>query len=149
MRYPSILYILCIGLVLFSCKKEKKDDPGTDDPVIEIVDIYPTSLSQFKDSLTIEIAFIDRNGDIGTLKPDDPSLEIRDTRILDPELYHIPPITPDQQELFTKGTFKIVLPSIFLFGNGGAEFTTFSIRVKDREAHWSERVVTQRIVITK
>lgn len=146
--FKKVIFILGIAAFALACKKD--DDSGlldSDEPQIYVVDMFPTTARQFRDSVTIIIAFEDRNGDLGYTNPDDPSLEIRDTRITEPELYHIPPITPDKQELYTKGTFKVVLPSVFLFGNGGAERTNFHIRVKDRESHWSEYVFTPDLYI--
>jgi hypothetical protein len=41
------------------------------------------------------------------------------------------------------------LKNVFLLGAGSAETTKFQIRIKDRMQHWSNKLETKTISITK
>jgi len=146
-------------LCLASCTKESNSIIDTnpnpeisDIPAIELLQVNPTTVIQYQDSIVFRIKYIDGDGDLGTNDPDQISVELVDNR--DPDLlifgYHLSPRTPDGAELTIQGELSIVLNnSILLDSNNDTEQTTFSIRVVDRAGNWSNSVESEAIIINK
>lgn len=145
------LYIIPLLLILLSCKKETKteQDGYPETPEIALVSINNKTIREFQDSVIIVISYKDLNGDIGRLNPDDNSLSIYDIRLGKAEFYHIPPITPTDVTFKTKGTIRIVVPTLFLLGPGNTEKTELLIKIKDQADHWSNELNTGQLTITK
>jgi len=74
-------------------------------------------------------------------------LRVKDARLSDYDWYHVPPLTPDLQELQIEGTLSVELNPLFLLGNGDEESTEFSIQLKDRADNWSNQIVTPTVII--
>lgn len=142
-----LLFISALA-VLVSCKKDGEKEGFSDTPSLEMVSLSEDRLVQFKDSLVITVRYKDLNGDLGRTDPDDNALYIKDQRLPHPDYFHIPPLTPDDLRFKTTGTFRIVIPSLFLLGNGGEERTRLHIKVLDQGGHWSNELVTPEIAIT-
>ena len=152
--------ICCILLLcLASCTKESNSiidnnqNPEISDvPAIELLQVNPTTVIQYQDSIVFQIKYTDGDGDLGTSDPDQISVELVDNR--DPNLlifgYHLSPRTPEGTMLTIQGELSIVLNnSILLDSNNDTEQTTFSIRVVDRAGNWSNSVETETITIQK
>lgn len=137
------VYILAV-LLLFSCKKDKTLPP---EPTIELISVSPMEVEQFKDSVEIVIKYKDNNGDIGDSSPDVYSLQVKDSRLGNPDWYHIQPLAPLDVELKIEGQIKIRLNTLFLLGNGNEEFSTLTIKLKDRAGNWSNEVATSPIAV--
>jgi hypothetical protein len=140
MRYIIILS----AIVLFSCKKHKTLPP---EPTIELISISPSNIQQFRDSVEVIIKYKDNQGDLGDVSPDVYSLMVKDSRLANPDWYHIAPMAPLDVELKIEGQLKIKLNSLFLLGNGNEEFATFNIKLKDRSGHWSNEIATAAVAI--
>lgn len=136
-------YIICI-LLFIACKKKKELPP---EPAIELVSVSPTNVEQFRDSVEVTVKYTDNNGDIGDSSPDIYSLQVKDSRLANPDWYHIQPLAPPDQELKIEGTIKIKLNSMFLLGNGNEEYSTLTIKLKDRAGNWSNTIATSPIAI--
>ncbi len=134
-------------LLLTSCKEQTEIDGYTAVPAIEILSVTPTTVEAFNDSINIIIEYRDLDGDVGQQNPDDFPLRVKDSRTPGSDFYHVPPITPDLKEARTKGTFNLVLPSLFLLGNDNRETTVFSIQLTDRAGNVSNEVTTPNITI--
>lgn len=133
-----------VALLLTSCKEEVIAPVA---PVLTLVGIGPTTVMAHTDSVVISVAFSDAQGDIGEVDPDDPSLSVRDQRLTTADWVHIPPVTPDMMELSVSGALDVVLPPLFLLGNGDQESTTFTLQLFDRAGNKSEPLVTPVITI--
>jgi len=140
------LNFVLITVLASSCKKTEEKSTA---PVLEVISVNKTSLIEFKDSLIVTLSYEDVNGDLGQLNPDENALLVKDARIANGDYYHIPPITPDQQNLKTKGTFQVFIPSLFLLGNGGFEKTIISFQVKDRDNNISNTATTPEVSIIR
>jgi len=116
-------------------------------PVLEFKEISSTSVVQFDNSIVVTFGYEDYQGDLGHQDPDIVSLRVKDARLSDADMYHIPPMTPEQQELHIKGTFSVNLNHVFLLGNGASETTKFTIQIQDRAGNWSNEVVTPIVTI--
>ncbi len=150
MKKTLFILALTIG-AMSSCKKETADEREgyTEEPVIELVSLNTTTVKQFQDSVIVTIRFKDGNGDLGRQNPDENSLYIKDRRLPNADYYHIPPITPTDVKFKTRGTIRVVVPTLFLLGNGGNETTDIQIKVKDMADNWSNEISTGTITITK
>ena len=98
--------------------------------------------------MTVTLSYRDHQGDLGWSDPDVHALEVRDTRLDNPDTYHVPPLTPDGMELDIDGTFLVNLPPLFLLGNGGDEQTRLTFRITDRAGNASNEVESPLILIT-
>lgn len=147
----KIICILPVCLLILSCSKEKQAEKEgySETPAIELVSINSKTIKEYQDSVVVTISYKDLNGDIGEQNPDDNSLYVKDQRLPNPDYYHIPPITPEGVEFKTRGTIRVVIPTLFLMGNGGNEKTTLTIKLKDQADHWSNELVTDQLTITK
>ena len=116
-------------------------------PSIELVNVTPTNIAQFKDSVLVTIKYKDNNGDIGDFSPDEYSLSVKDSRLANPDWYHVQPLAPLGHELKFEGQIQVKINSMFLLGNGTQEFSTLSIKLKDRAGHWSNEISTPAITI--
>jgi hypothetical protein len=140
----AFLYTIIFLQVLFSCKKDKPLPP---EPTIELVSVSPMDVEQFKDSVEVIIKYTDNNGDLGDTSPDVYSLQVKDSRLANPDWYHIAPLAPLDVELKIEGQLKIRLNTLFLLGNGSEEFSTLTIKLKDRAGNWSNTIATSAIAV--
>ena len=139
----SILFF-CVTVLLFSCKKEEEADPI---PEITFKSISSTTVLNFENNLEIQIDYVDETGDIGYQDPDTYSLRIKDSRLSDFDWYHIPPLTPNNEELKIEGSFTVSLSSLFLLGSADQESTVLTLQLKDRAGNWSNVIQTPTILI--
>ena len=96
--------IASIVIILFSaCKKEENVYPAAA-PVIAVLSASPDTITEFRDSLVIEISYEDQNGDLGNADPDIKDLEIKDARLSQPDYYHVIPLSPEGTTLFINGS---------------------------------------------
>lgn len=138
------LYIISLLILIFSCKK-KEDNPVA--PVIEFKSISGTEVVQFNNNLQIMLTYEDYQGDLGNADPDVLTLRVKDSRLSDYDWYHVPPMTPNNEELHIKGSYSIELDPLFLMGNGTQEQTSFSVEIRDRAGNWSNAIRTPNVLI--
>jgi hypothetical protein len=67
--------------------------------------------------------------------------------LIDPDWYHVPPLSPVGSNVTIEGDLTIKISSLFLLGNGSQEFTSFTIKVQDRAGNWSEEITTPQVTI--
>jgi len=140
----KIIFLLSSIVIFSSCKKEEENPVA---PVLEFKGISSTSVVQFDNSIVVTFGYEDYQGDLGHQDPDVVSLRVKDARLEDADMYHIPPMTPDQQELHIKGSYSVTLNQVFLLGNGASETTKFTVQIQDRAGNWSNEVVTPVVTI--
>ncbi len=143
-RLKHILILTSIFLAFsYGCKKEEPSPF----PEIEFVNISATELEQFNNQIQVTISYKDINGDLGTVDADELTLRVKDARLNEFDWYHVPPLTPNLEELEIEGTFDINLNPLFLLGNGTEESTEFTIQLKDRAENWSNQILTPTVII--
>lgn len=133
-------------MLFVACKKDNKAGSA---PVISLVSVSTTTMKEFKDSLTILIAYTDENGDIGEDNPDLNDLKIKDRRLSEADYYFVKPLAPPGSGIKINGTIAVQVKNTFLLGTGSSEITQFDIQLKDRAGHWSNTVNTPQITINK
>ncbi len=140
----KILILILFPILCFSCKKEENKETA---PVITFKGISATTLEQFNNTVVISLDYEDFQGDLGESDPDNYSVRVKDARLSDYDWYHIPPVTPDKQELHVRGSLSVQLDPLFLLGVGTEEFTRFSIEIRDRQGNWSNIISTPNVLI--
>lgn len=139
--------MLLLGLST-ACKKQKPEVfPAI--PEIRLESVTPTTIKQFTDSLIVELAYQDGDGDLGFVHPDSLSLRVADARLLSPDWYFVQPLSPVGESIAIEGILRFQITGAFLLGNGSQETTTYTIAIKDRAGNWSNEVQTPTITITK
>ena len=146
-RSTNNFYFLIAFLGIAISTGCKKEDENPVAPIISFDTISATTVEQFNNSIQIGILYEDYQGDLGREDPDDFSLRVRDARLSDYDWYHIPPMTPDNQELHIKGKYILELDPLFLMGTGTQESTTLTIQVQDKAGNWSNSIVTPVVLV--
>lgn len=140
-------FIFILFFFSLSCKK-KKETPSSP-PVIEIESVTPLSVKQFKDSVIIKLKYSDKNGDLGDESADELSLQIKDSRLPNPDWQHVKPLAPIGSNVSIEGVLRIKISTMFLLGNGDSEVSNLTIKIKDQQGNWSNEVVSNPITIIK
>ncbi len=144
-KYFRLVMTVLIATVVFtSCKKEDEKPQG---PTIAFKSISSESVEQFNNNVVVTFSYEDYQGDLGEPDPDKFSLRIKDNRLTNYDWFHIPPMTPDLQELHIKGDYALELPPLFILGNGTEEVTHFTIQIRDRAGNWSNTITTPVVTI--
>jgi hypothetical protein len=145
----SISALIMIILVI-SCKKKKTETPPDPVPTIEIISVSPSTVTEFTDSVIIKLKYKDANGDLGDESPDELSLYVKDSRLPNPDKFHVKPLAPViSDNIPIEGELTIKLNSLFLLGAGTTELTVLNIKMKDRAGNWSAEVTSPQITINK
>ena len=148
LKYYFLTVIGALGLMMTeSCVPG--EEPQSTVPTIKIISISPTQVTQFEETLLLELEYLDYDGDLGSEDPDEKTLSVLDSRLSTPDMYHIPPIAPTGEEVAIRGTLIIPLNKPFLLGNGNSEEVFFTVSIRDQADQWSEPEVTPSILITR
>ena len=142
----GIAYILLAVLLVFStCKKVEVED----DFLISLIETSPSSIVEFEENINIKISYSHGQGFLGFFDPDYLSLEVKDSRLSNPDYYHLVPLSPPQSDVSISGKIIIEVDAPFIFGNGNTETLSFTIRIQDKEKNWSNKVTTELITVNK
>ena len=142
----NLKYILVALLLLtFSCKKEEVEPEFK----ITLKNTTPTNLQEFQENVMVTIEYQHPEGFVGFGDPDYLSLEIHDSRLTNPDFYHLQPLSPPNQTISIQGKINIEIDSPFRFGNGNSETLTYSLRIQDNKKKWSNTVTTPIITVNK
>ena len=142
----SLKYILVALLLLaFSCKKKEVDPEFR----ITLKNTTPTNLQEFQENVMVTIEYQHPEGFMGFSDPDYLSLEIHDSRLTNPDFYHLQPLSPPNQTISIQGKINVEIDSPFRFGNGNSETLTYSLRIQDNKSKWSNTVTTPIITVNK
>jgi len=121
-----LTFILGIVLItILSCKEE--EDNSNHSPSINFVNVAPTSVYEFTDSIVFTISYEDQDGDIGFPYADTMSLWLKDARLEEADGFFIAPLAPLDATVHIQGEFDIILPNTFRLGTGPQEITSFTI----------------------
>ena len=142
----GITYILlAVSLVFSTCKKVEVEN----DFLISLIETSPSSIVEFEENINIRISYNHAQGFLGFSDPDYLSLEVKDSRLSNPDYYYLIPLSPPQSEVSISGETLIEVDAPFIFGNGNTETLTFTIRIQDNDKNWSNKVTTGLITVSK
>lgn len=146
----SIYTVLAlVALCFFAACGKDEGVVFSEVPLIRISAVQPMTVQEFEERITITIDYEDGDGDLGFEDPDEYSLEVLDSRLTEPDLYHVPPLSPVGSTISIKGSFNIELKNSFLLGNGNQESVTYKIKIRDRKGNWSNEVQTPVVTVIK
>ncbi len=146
----KIFYTACICLLILSttgCKKDAEVFSNT--PELRIVSVSPESVVEFQEEIIVVVEYTDGNGDLGNPDPDINSLFVKDARLANPDAYFVQPLAPVDANVPITGQLNVHIQSIFVFGNGMQETTTYEMYMVDREGNQSNTVITPEITIVQ
>jgi hypothetical protein len=141
--------LISLPLLLNSCKKEEDNQVENTAPTISIASLSTDSVKEFVDSVIVEISYQDAQGNLGSIDPDVNDLEVKDSRLSQPDFYHVKPLAPEGFTLNISGKLRIRLSTLFLLGIGDQETATFTIRLRDQSGEWSAPVTSDPITIVR
>jgi hypothetical protein len=141
--------LISLPLLLNSCKKEVDEPVQNTAPTISIASLSTDSVKEFVDSVIVEISYQDAQGNLGSIDPDVNDLEVKDSRLSQPDFYHVKPLAPEGYTLNISGKLRIRLSTLFLLGIGDQETATFTIRLRDQSGEWSAPVTSDPIKIVR
>ena len=133
--------------VIFSCKKDAPVYTNT--PAIEFVSVAPTTVTQYKDSITFTISYKDGDGDLGQNDPNVTNLFLTDNRINITYNFRIPQLAPDNANIIIKGNLSVVLKNTGITDGSASQTATYSIYVKDRAGNTSNTITTDAITVNQ
>ena len=142
----NIKYILLALLLIFSsCKKDEE----TPEFRISLINTTPISLQEFQENISVTISYQHPEGFMGFTNPDYLSLEIHDSRLTNPDYYHLQPLSPPDENISIQGEINVEIDAPFCFGNGSSETLTYSLRIQDNKKSWSNTITTPMITVNK
>ena len=133
---------LVVSCLLICCKKEEDSSF-----VISLQQTTPTTLFEFEENISVKLDYEHPEGYVGFFDTDYLSLEIKDSRLLNPDYYHLIPVNPPNHTLSATGEILIEIEAPFALGNGNSETLTFTIRIEDKNNNWSNKVTTPIITV--
>jgi len=142
-----ILFLLIIFIVVSSCEKEHPEEYYH--PSISNISVMPLELYQFIDTLVISFNYEDMDGDIGFEDPNIYALKVKDSRLENPDWFHVQPLSPLGETIPISGTLEIQINSIFLLSTANQESLTYTLSIQDRQGHWSNELVSMPITIMR
>ena len=142
----SIFYLLIFVSVFFSsCSKDDEQENFN----LVLIEVFPLSIIEFQENIYVRLSYEHPEGFLGFSDPDYLSLEVKDSRLSQPDYYHVIPITPPNNNLSVTGELLVEIDSPFLFGNGNIELVNFSIRIQDQNLSWSNTITTPNISVNR
>ena len=138
------LFIALLLFSIFSCKE--KDETIFN---ITLINTSPLSIQEFQENINVEIEYEHSKGFMGFYDPDYLSLEVKDSRLNNPDYYHLIPLNPPNNELSIQGVINLEIDAPFILGNGNSETLFFTIRIQDREGNWSNEISTPLIYVNE
>lgn len=142
------LLSLALLFALAACARTDRPVGPDKVPLIEIVSLTPSAVSQFQ-SVEMVIQYTDGDGDLGNDDPDEKFLSIKDSRLPEADMFHVQPLSPPDTKVAIKGTIKVKIPNVILLGNGNSEQFYYSVKWKDRAGNWSNEVQSAGVVVSK
>ena len=104
---------------------------------------------EFQENIQVRISYQHPEGFLGFYDPDYLSLEIKDSRLENPDYYHLNPLNPPNQSVSIVGEIFIEIDAPFVFGNGNSESLNYAIRIQDQSGTWSNLINTSTVIVNK
>jgi hypothetical protein len=134
-------------LVFSSCRKEEIEVSNV--PEITLVKVSPGTVSELRDSLVFWFIYKDGDGDLGENDPNVENLFVQDNRINTVEGFRIPQLAPPGTAISIQGNLTATLTSTGITDGSSSQKATFTLWVRDRAGHESNRIVTPEVTVVK
>ncbi|NVK28691.1 MAG: hypothetical protein HWE14_11640 [Flavobacteriia bacterium] len=140
------LFSILILAVIWSCGDEVVFEES---PSIDLVKIGPSTVVELQDSIYIEVAYEDGDGDLGENAADAKNFFLRDERIDLTYQFRISELAPSGSNVPIKGKLILILPNTVITDGSSQEQVTYSIWVKDRAGNKSNTLTAGPITIVQ
>lgn len=147
---PTYLSALAsVVLLATGCKKDPDIDLKDPIPQVLSVAVSPGTVRAFQDSVVFLVEYRDGDGDLGENTASAKNLFLVDNRIGITETYRIQALAPAGSDIPITGTLRVILPSTGPTNGSSSQSATFTVYLRDRAGHESNRFVTQAITIVQ
>ena len=99
----NLIFVFFIMIFISSCTKEE----NIEDFFITHISTNPTEITEFQENIQVSISYQHPEGFLGFYDPDYLSLEIKDSRLENPDYYHLNPLNPPNQSVSIVGEIFI------------------------------------------
>lgn len=138
------LIVFFLALAAASCNGNKSYPPE-----INLEEVSPGTIQEYKDSIYMRISFYDKDGDLGENFTDDPNLFVIDNRLGLAHEFRISNIVPGGAEVSIQGELEWTINSVYITGSENSETVDYDIYVVDRAGNHSNVLVTPSITIVE
>jgi len=150
MMLKKYIAIICVsGILWSSCKKDEPVEYSTT-PQLTFVSISPTTVTEFEDSITIVISYVDGDGDLGENNAGVNNLFVidqRDTSITYP--FRVQQLAPDNSAITIRGKLNVVLKNTGITNGSIQQTVTYQVYMYDRAGHQSNTITTTAVTVNK
>jgi hypothetical protein len=148
LRNP-FLNACAVLLSLAGCTGEDPASLFSPTPAIELIGVSPGEVVAFRDSIVFEVSYEDGDGDLGSADAPDRNLFIEDNRIQVVHELRIQQLAPDGANISIKGIFTAILPQTIITDGTTRQAVNFTLYVRDRAGHESNRVTSRDIFVVE
>ena len=141
-----IAYCSLFG-VISSCKKDKTTISTT--PEINLVEVTPTQIKEYKDKVVFNVSYRDGDGDIGENNDAVKNLFVTDSRNNITYQFRIKQLAPDGASVAIEGNLMVELNSAAILDGSNSQSVSYSIYLKDRAGNLSNTVTSSELTIVK
>ena len=156
MRYPckatqflGMACVLAVGLAYGGCGKKFSSSTT---PQITYGSISPQIAREAKDTININMTFLDGDGDLGPANNEDTTTNVfvidrRSGNSVLSFTYRLPYITPPGSNKAIKGDIQLHLPQPFRRLGHPRDTAKFDVQIADRAGHRSNTITTSPVII--
>lgn len=146
MTKPTLYGLLAITVifVLTACNRPTIVESK---PILRFVQISLDTVHANEDTLTLWLEYEDAEGDLGEESPEVRTLSLKDSRLPNPDYYHVQPLAPIGSTVWIKGTLAVHIPRLFLMSVAQTEEVIFTARIQDRAGNWSDYTQSPAVTI--
>lgn len=144
---PHILLLIILLIFGASCHRDTPEISSN--PVLTYISLTPDTVREYGDSLLLVLGYEDRDGDMGSADPEEKVLVIKDSRLAEPDYYHLQPLSPPDTSVHIRGKINIHIPSLFLLSNDSLEKVIYTITTYDQKGNWSDPVFSDPVIVIR
>lgn len=142
-----VLWFVAALVLTTACTKDETDIKP--EPHIDLLEVNPTNIVEYQDSLLFRISYRDGDGDLGENRAGVNNLFLVDKRVNATYAYRIPEIVPDGNSAPIKGSFTFSLRSVARTDSLPEQTCIYEIYVIDRAGRQSNTVATPPITLRR
>ncbi|MEL6654077.1 MAG: hypothetical protein AAFQ87_25055, partial [Bacteroidota bacterium] len=116
------MLVIVVLSVFTSCDRQTIVES---EPKLRFVGLSPETIRANVDTLTLWLEYEDVEGDLGEESPESKPLSIKDSRLPEPDFYHVQPLAPIGATVWIRGTLAIKIPRLFLMSAAQTEDAFF------------------------
>ncbi|MEM6344263.1 MAG: hypothetical protein AAF927_10310 [Bacteroidota bacterium] len=140
------LLVITVMFVLTACNRQTIVDSK---PILRFVETSADTIIANEDTLILWLEYEDAEGDLGEESPEVRTLSIKDSRLPEPDYYHVQPLAPLGSMVWIKGTLAVHIPRLFLLSVAETEEAVFTARIQDRAGNWSDFTQSPPVIIVQ